>query len=102
MAAGLGGSLAEVEFLAEMQEIEITPNFQGGILSLIQVQRYTASLNAKGPVGPFNVQLPVKVPLWLAINLKKMMKCSIRPPTWLSKSWFVRSGRVEPRHGHWA
>lgn len=36
-------------------------------------------------MGPFNLQMPVKVPLWLAVALKRRMKCSIRPPIWLTK-----------------
>ena len=36
-----------------------------------------------GTYGPFIPNLPVKVPLWLALHLKKNQKCQIQAPLWL-------------------
>lgn len=55
---------AELEFIAEDQLIEIVPKFKHGPLHLIQ-----------GDFGPFVPQARAKVPLWLAITLKKRQKC---------------------------
>lgn len=33
--------------------------------------------------GPFRPQIPVGVPLWLAMILKKQGKCNVVPPRWL-------------------
>lgn len=33
--------------------------------------------------GPFRPQIPVGVPLWLAMILKKQGKCNVIPPRWL-------------------
>lgn len=54
---------AELEFIAEDQLIEIVPKFKHGPLHLIQ-----------GDFGPFVPQTRTKVPLWLAITLKKRQK----------------------------
>ncbi len=68
MASGDAGGLgqltaAELEFIAEDQLIEIVPKFKHGPLHLIQ-----------GDFGPFVPQARAKVPLWLAITLKKRQK----------------------------
>ncbi|XP_045843457.1 DNA replication complex GINS protein PSF2 isoform X2 [Meles meles] len=38
---------------------------------------------AEGDLGPFHPGLPVRVPLWLAINLKQRQKCRLLPPEWM-------------------
>ncbi|CAA7389695.1 unnamed protein product [Spirodela intermedia] len=63
----------EVEFLAEDEIVEIIPNVRMGALHMIC-----------GDFGPFLPQIAVKVPLWLAVAMKKRGKCAIRPPGWLS------------------
>ena len=63
---------SEVEFLAEKEEVTIVPNFSHDEVFLIA-----------GNVGPFNPSLPMKVPLWMAINLKQRQKCRIQPPDWM-------------------
>ncbi|XP_011666878.2 DNA replication complex GINS protein PSF2 [Strongylocentrotus purpuratus] len=63
---------SEVEFLAEKEEVTIVPNFSHDEVFLIG-----------GNVGPFNPSLPMKVPLWMAINLKQRQKCRIQPPDWM-------------------
>lgn len=37
----------------------------------------------QGDLGPFNPGLPVRVPLWLAVNLKQRQKCRLLPPEWM-------------------
>ena len=38
----------------------------------------------QGDFGPFRPQIPVTVPLWLGIAMKKRSKCRIQPPEWMS------------------
>ena len=38
---------------------------------------------SQGEVGPFQPQVPVEVPLWLAVNLKQRQKCRIITPDWM-------------------
>ncbi|WOL06933.1 telomere repeat-binding protein 2 [Canna indica] len=66
-------SAPEVEFLAEDETIEIVPNIRMESLHMIC-----------GDFGPFFPQIASKVPLWLAVALKKRGKCSIRAPEWMS------------------
>lgn len=62
------------EFLAEDELIEIVPTF-----------RYDQQLNLiTGDFGPFRPSVPVKVPMWLAINLRRQNKCSIISPNWVN------------------
>ena len=65
----------DIEFLAEKQLVSIVPNFKNPIIHLIS-----------GPVGPFRAGLPVKVPIWMAINLKKQQKCTIIPQEWMDST----------------
>lgn len=62
----------EVEFLGEKQLVTIIPTFNSGVIHLIS-----------GDVGPFRASLPVRVPLWMAINLKQQQKCKIQQPDWM-------------------
>ncbi len=65
----------------------------------------------QGDFGPFYPQIPVKVPLWLGIAMKKRSKCRIQPPDWMSVGewrasnsfrlvlWATKhSSRVEPEN----
>jgi len=62
----------EVHFIAEDEEIIIVPNFSLQHVHLLG-----------GTYGPFRPQIPVGVPLWLAVFLKKQGKCNVIPPRWL-------------------
>ena len=64
---------SEIEFLAEKEPIDIVPNFTHSVMHLIQ-----------GDVGPFRPGLPVKVPLWLAVNLRQRQRCRLVRPDWLT------------------
>lgn len=63
---------SEIEFLAEKKLVSIVPNFTFGEIHLIS-----------GKIGPFKAGLPVKVPIWLAVDLKKQQKCRILPQEWM-------------------
>ncbi|XP_014231798.1 probable DNA replication complex GINS protein PSF2 [Trichogramma pretiosum] len=63
---------SEVEFLGEKKMVSIVPHFNYSIIHLIS-----------GPVGPFRANLPVKVPIWLALQLKQQQKCRIVAQDWM-------------------
>uniref|UniRef100_A0A915ADN9 DNA replication complex GINS protein PSF2 n=1 Tax=Parascaris univalens TaxID=6257 RepID=A0A915ADN9_PARUN len=63
----------QCEFLAENEWIMIKPNFNEDQLHLIC-----------GDVGPFEAGMPVCVPLWMAVTLRKRHRCEIIPPEWLT------------------
>eukprot|EP00903_Cladosiphon_okamuranus_P006410 g6274.t1 len=75
---------AELEFIAEDQLIEIVPKFKHEKLHLIQ-----------GDFGPFVPQARAKVPLWLAITLKKRQKCQIVCPPFMSVGYLEHVLRRE-------
>ncbi|GAM23445.1 hypothetical protein SAMD00019534_066200 [Acytostelium subglobosum LB1] len=66
----------QIEFLAEDEPITIIPNFKNEELHFMS-----------GTYGPFVPSIQLKVPLWLAITLKKKKKCRIIYPTWLNKDY---------------
>jgi GINS complex subunit 2 len=59
--------------MAEDESINIVPNVRMDTLHMIC-----------GDYGPFRPQIPVTVPLWLGIAMKKRSKCRIQPPDWMS------------------
>ncbi|XP_037805546.1 probable DNA replication complex GINS protein PSF2 [Lucilia sericata] len=61
-----------IEFIGEKSTIGVIPNFSFEPLHLIS-----------GSVGPFRAGMPVHVPLWLGIHLRKQQKCRIVPPEWM-------------------
>eukprot|EP01133_Synstelium_polycarpum_P014868 gene14868-17581_t len=63
----------QIEFMAEDEVVTIVPNFKMEELHFMS-----------GTYGPFQPPLPVDVPLWLAISLKKTKKCRITVPRWMS------------------
>lgn len=66
-------SPSEVEFVAEDEIVAVVPNIRMDALNMIC-----------GDFGPFFPQIPTKVPLWLAVALKKRGKCTIRTPDWMT------------------
>ena len=86
------------EFLAEDGLVEIVPAFH-----------YEHQLNLiTGDFGPFRPSVPVKVPMWLAINLHRQNKCSIVSPNWvnslprLQEQQESETGRLlPPPDEHW-
>ncbi|CAL8078801.1 unnamed protein product [Orchesella dallaii] len=65
----------ELDFIAQEEEVEIMPKFDIPTMWLIT-----------GDVGPFEVGIPIKVPLWIALQLRGDNKCNIITPYWLTKS----------------
>lgn len=63
---------AECEFFAENALVEIVPNFRMDTLTFIS-----------GNFGPFVPGVTLRVPLWLAIYLKRRQRCTIIAPGWL-------------------
>lgn len=64
---------AENEFLAEDYMISIMSGVNHIKLNFIS-----------GTYGPFYASMPCKVPLWLAMTLRKRGKCTIIVPDWMS------------------
>lgn len=61
-------------FIAENESITITPSFATeNAIRLVQ-----------GSFGPFEPDVPVDVPIWLAIMLKRQKQCRIIQPAWLT------------------
>jgi GINS complex subunit 2 len=103
---GLSSSvLLQVEFVAEDEIVEIVLNIRMDALNMIYVRLPARhhpfpSLSTphphlfihltlppplcRGDFGPFFPQIPTKVPLWLAVALKKRSKCTIRTPDWMT------------------
>uniref|UniRef100_V5H5P6 DNA replication complex GINS protein PSF2 n=1 Tax=Ixodes ricinus TaxID=34613 RepID=V5H5P6_IXORI len=75
---------SDAEFIAEKTSISVVPNFRHDKVYLIA-----------GDVGPFEPNLPVQVPLWMALNLKQRQKCRIVPPAWLSKEYLENKKQEE-------
>ena len=63
---------SENEFIAEESIIEIISSFDHPQFKFIS-----------GIFGPFVSQMPCRVPLWLALSLKKKGKCTIIAPDWM-------------------
>ena len=57
---------------AEDTRVTIIPNFAHIKFDFIS-----------GECGPFEPGLPVEVPLWLALTLKRQLKCQVTTPKWL-------------------
>jgi GINS complex subunit 2 len=55
--------------------VTIVPSFQAPTLQLL-----------RGPVGPFRPQVPLEVPLWMALLLRRRGRCRLKPPTWLAQA----------------
>ncbi|XP_014244159.1 DNA replication complex GINS protein PSF2 [Cimex lectularius] len=66
-------NIAEIEYLAEQEEITIIPKFSDQrVIHLIS-----------GDIGPFRAGVPCVVPIWVAINLRKRHKCTLVLPDWM-------------------
>ncbi|XP_059613389.1 probable DNA replication complex GINS protein PSF2 [Phlebotomus argentipes] len=64
---------SEIEFLAENTIVGVIPNFTCDAIYLIS-----------GSVGPFRAGLPVHVPLWLGVHLRKRQRCRFVAPDWMN------------------
>lgn len=68
----------ELEFLAEHEKITIVPNFSLNLPNAMLTC-------VEGTYGPFRPNIPVVVPLYLALALFRRGKCRIQPPEWMSQ-----------------
>lgn len=66
-------SLSRAEFFAEDYLLEISPMVNSSTVFLVA-----------GHFGPFQPSIATTVPLWLALAMKKLRRCRIIPPRWLS------------------
>lgn len=82
---------SEVEFIAEtLETVKINPTHRLAatrtlavrMTSLITVER--SSNTVQGLIGPLQPRVQAEVPLWLACSLKKMRRCEIYAPDWLT------------------
>lgn len=48
-------------------------------------------------IGPFRAGLPLHIPLWLAIHMKKQQKCRIVPPSWIDRDILEDAKEFEKR-----
>ncbi|KAL1132088.1 hypothetical protein AAG570_010046 [Ranatra chinensis] len=63
----------EIEFLAEQEWVTVVPKFSDPrVVHLIC-----------GEVGPFRAGLPLSVPIWVALDLRRRHKCKVIPPDWM-------------------
>lgn len=65
-------ALQKADYYAENELIEISPMVKSGRVALVC-----------GNFGPFEPSIATRVPLWLALALKKVRRCKIIPPKWL-------------------
>lgn len=82
----------EVEFIGEKMSIGIIPNFNfepihliSNTIGLLMLFHSFLFLQPAVFLGPFRAGLPMHVPLWLAIHMKKQQKCRIVPPIWMDR-----------------
>ena len=56
-------------------------------------------VRSQGTYGPFRPQMPTRVPLWLALFLKRRRRCTIVTPDWLHKGASQREIHRESGRG---
>lgn len=85
------------EFLSEAELIDIVPNFT-----------YDRQLHLiTGDFGPFKPATPVRIPLWMALNLYGQQKCKVILPDWISDLDKLRTeqenstGLIKMPSEHW-
>lgn len=83
-AAAAQDSLQQAEFLAEDELIEISPMVVAGTVQLVS-----------GDFGPFEPSIAIAVPLWLALAMKKLRRCHVLPPRWLTVAEVERVLQLE-------
>nr|CDS32363.1 dna replication complex gins protein psf2 [Hymenolepis microstoma] len=89
----------ELEFIAEDELITIVPRVRMEAVDLLDSQ-----------VGPFQPNVPVDVPYWIAFFLRQQQKCRIMPPSWFSLTRLTEfkeaedndTGCTTPPHPHYA
>ena len=81
---------AELEFVAELEDVDIVPLFRMlpirtiAVPSLLFARVILSLFQARqGMVGPFEPPRKARVPIWIACALKKRRKCRIVAPSWM-------------------
>lgn len=93
----------EIEFIGEKLSIGIIPNFNFDPIHLIQstigkvILCFIELVVNFSFLGPFRAGLPMHVPLWLAVHMKKQQKCRIVPPTWMDRDLLEDQKEEEKR-----
>ncbi|TIB93979.1 DNA replication complex GINS protein psf2 [Wallemia mellicola] len=83
---------SELSFIATSETvIEIVPNFSMGQIRLLS-----------GIWGPFRPPSKSRVPLWLALDLKRRKRCSIVAPEWLTVDSLQERLKEETSNGQYA
>ncbi|TIA87244.1 hypothetical protein E3P99_03279 [Wallemia hederae] len=94
LAAHIKHSLtpSELHFIATSEyAVEIVPNFSMGQIRLLS-----------GIWGPFRPPAKAKVPLWLALDLKRRKRCAVVPPEWLTVDHLQEKLKDETSDGQYA
>jgi len=76
----------ELEFFAQEEEVEVMPTSEIPTMWLIT-----------GDVGPFEVGMPIKIPLWIALQLRADNKCNIIAPSWMTLSSMEKVKEIEAK-----
>lgn len=93
----------EIEFIGEDTQIRIIPNFTFGHIHLISGRirvRIRVTLNSYfivGSFGPFRAGIPIQVPLWVGMHLRKQQKCRIVTPEWMDAEYLEDLKEEEKR-----
>ncbi|TIB05537.1 hypothetical protein E3P96_01188 [Wallemia ichthyophaga] len=98
---------SELHFIATSEYVvEIVPNFSMGQIRLLSVSGCLCAVDhanpAKGIWGPFTPPGKARVPLWLALDLKRRKRCSIVAPEWMSVDHLQERLKDETTHGEYA
>lgn len=68
-------TVLELEFFAEDEIVTIVPNFS---------LPHNATMECLGgEFGPFRPNMPLEVPLWMALALHRWKRCSVQAPDWM-------------------
>lgn len=90
---------SEIEFIAEDEQIKVTPRFREQRLQMIT-----------GNFGPFAPGVPLKIPIWMALNLKNRGLVIVHQPKWMRadklKEWLEsenadNTNAIAPLHYHY-
>lgn len=74
----------ELEFLAEDLVVTIVPKTKHRTISLLCAD-----------FGPFEPAIPIDVPLWVAVHMRKRRDCHLVPPEWLNVEALLKYKEME-------
>ena len=82
-------TIPQLEYLSSKELVTIIPKFKMKTLQLLT-----------GTFGPFMSNVPIEVPLWVAVFLRKRGKCKIQLPQWMTVenlSEMIQAQRNSPK-----